>query len=122
MLSHKQKRAALKKNIEHARGMARHPRAEGVDGITLTYDADEEPFHAMTLPEEGDAFEYRKLVNAEFAKVMVAHGLPLKVPVLDAKEYFEWLGVRQNTDQAPQEYPGGPHVTRDKAMTLLGIK
>jgi hypothetical protein len=122
MLSHKQKRAALKKNIEHARGMARRLRAEDVDGITLTHYADEEPFHAMKLPEEGDAFEYRKLVNAEFAKVMVAHGLQLKVPGLDAKEYFEWLGVRQNTYQAQQEYPGGPHVTGDKAMPLLGIK
>ena len=49
-------------------------------------------------------------------------GCRLKVPVLDAKEYFEWLGVRQNTDQAQQEYPGGPHVTGDKAITLLGIK
>ena len=29
----------------------------------------------MKLPEEGDDFEYRNLVNAEFAKVMVAHGL-----------------------------------------------
>ena len=74
MLSHKQKRAVLKKNIEHARGMARRFRAEDAGGITLTHYADEEPFHAMTLSEEGDAFEYRKLVNAEFAKVMVAHG------------------------------------------------
>jgi hypothetical protein len=119
MLSHKQKRAALKKNIEHARGMARHLRAEG---ITLTHYADDESFRAMKLPEEGDDFEYRKLVNAKFAKVMAAHGLQLKVQVLDAKEYFEWLGVRQNTYQAQQEYPGGPHVTGDKAMTLLGIK
>ena len=92
MLSDKQKRAALKKNIEHARGMARRLRAEGVDEITLTHYADEESFRAMKLPEEGDDFEYGKLVNAEFAKVMVAHGLQLKVQVLDAKEYFEWLG------------------------------
>ena len=77
MLSHKQKRAALKKNIEHARGMARRLRAEG---ITLTHYADEESFRAMKRPEEGDDFEYRKLANAEFAKVMVAHGLPLKGP------------------------------------------
>jgi hypothetical protein len=102
--------------------VARRFRAEDVDGITLTHYADDEPFHAMKLSEEGDAFEYRKLVNAEFAKVMVAHGLQLKVPGLDAKEYFEWLGVRQNTYQAQQEYPGGPHVTGDKAMPLLGIK
>ena len=45
MLSHKQKRAALKKNIEYARGMARRFR-EDVDGITLTHYADNEPFHA----------------------------------------------------------------------------
>ena len=79
MLSHKQKRAALKKNIEHARGITRHLRAEAVDGITLTHYADDESFRAMKLPEEGDDFEYRKLVNAEFAKVMVAHRLQLKV-------------------------------------------
>ena len=65
--------------------MARRLRAEDVDGITLTHYADEDPFHAMTLPEEGDAFEYRKLVNAEFAKVMVAHGLPLKGPGAQCK-------------------------------------
>ena len=59
MLSHKQKRAALKKNIEHARGMARRLRAEGVDGITLTHYADEESFRAMKLPEEGDDFNVR---------------------------------------------------------------
>jgi hypothetical protein len=45
-------------------------------------------------PEEGDDFEYRQLVTAEFAKVMLAHGLHLKVQLLDAKEYFEWLGAR----------------------------
>jgi hypothetical protein len=122
MLSDKQKRVALKKNIEHARGMARRLRAEGVDEMTLTHYADEESFRAMKLPEEGDDFEYRKLVNAEFAKVMVAHGFQLRVQVLDAKEYFEWLGVRQNTYQAQQEYPGGRHVSGDEAMALLGIK
>jgi hypothetical protein len=112
MLSDKQKRAALRKNIAYARGMARRLRAEGVDGITLTHYADEEPFHAMKLSEEGDAFEYRKLVNAELAKVMVAHGFQLEVQVLDAKEYFEWLGVRQNTYQAQQEYPRRPTRNR----------
>jgi hypothetical protein len=122
MLSDKQKRAALRKNIAYARGMARRLRAEGVDGITLTHYADEESFRAMKPLKEGDDFEYRKLVNAEFAKVMVAHGFQLEVQVLDAKEYFEWLGVRQNTYQAQQEYPGGQHVTGDEAMTLLGIK
>src|SRR3954453_20772945 len=122
MLSEQQRQTALKKDIEYARAMARRLRAEGVEGITLTHYADEESFHAMKLPEEGDDFEYRKLVNAEFAKVMVAHGFQLKVQVLDAKEYFEWLGVRQNTYQALQEYSGGQHVSGDEAMTLLGIK
>ena len=104
-LSHKQKRAALRKNIAYARGMARRLRAEGVDGITLTHYADEESFRAMKLPEEGDDFEYRKLVNAEFAKVMVAHGLQLKVQVLDVREYLEWLGVRQNTYKLNRSTP-----------------
>src|SRR3954454_4406568 len=122
MLSDKQKRAAFKKNIAYARGMARRLRAEGVDGIKLIHYADEESFHAMKPPEEGDDFEYRKLVNAEFAKVMVAHGLQLKVQVLDAKEYFEWLGVRQNTYQAQQEDPGRRHVAGDQAMPVLEIK
>ena len=96
--------------------------AEGVDEITLTHYADEKAFRAMKLPEQGDDFEYGKLVNAEVAKVMVAHGFQLKVQVLDAKEYFEWLGGRQNTYQAQQEYPGGQHVSGDQALTLLGIK
>ena len=122
MLSDKKRRTALKKNIAHARDMARRLLADGVEEVTLTYYADEGSFRAMRLPEEGDDFEYRKLVNVEFATVMVAHGLQLKVQVLDAKEYFEWLGVRQNTYQAQQEYPGGQHVSGDQAMTLLGIK
>ena len=49
--------------------MARRLRAEAVDGITLTHYADDESFRAMKLLEEGDDFEYRKLVTAEFAKV-----------------------------------------------------
>ena len=122
MLSAKQRRIALKKNIEHAHDMARRLRADGADEITLTYYADEESFRAMKLPEEGDDFEYRQLVTAEFAKVMLAHGLHLKVQLLDAKEYFEWLGARENTYQAQHEYPGGRHVSGDEAMALLGIK
>ena len=122
MLSTEKNRTALRKNIALARTIARQLLADGVEEITLTHYADEGSFRAMKLPEEGDDFEYRKLVNAEFAKVMVAHGLQLKVQVLDAKEYFEWLGVRQNTYQAQQEYPGGQHVSGDQAMTLLGIK
>ena len=122
MLSDKQKQAALKKNIKHARDMARQLRADGVEGITLTHYADEASFHAMKLPEEGDDFEYRQLVNTETAKVMLAHGLQLEVQVLDAKEYFEWLGTRQNTYQAQHEYPGGRHVSGNEAMALLGIR
>ena len=122
MLSDKQRRTALKKNIEYARDVARRLRADGVEGITLTYYADEESFHAMRLPEEGDDFEYRQLVNAETAKIMIAHGLQLEVQVLAEKEYFEWLVVRQNTYQAQQEYSGGRHVSGDEAMALLGIK
>ena len=121
MLSEQQRRTALKKNIEYARAMARRLRSEGVEGITLTHYADEESFHAMWLPE-GDDFEYRQLVNAETAKIMIAHGLQLEVQVLAAKEYFEWLGVRQNTYQAQQDYPGGRHVSGDEAKALLGIK
>src|SRR3954462_3068232 len=122
MLSEQQRRTALKKNIEYARAMARPLPAEGVEGITLTHFADEESFHAMRVPEEGDDFEYRQLVNAETAKIMIAHGLQLEVQVSDAKEYFEWLGARQNTYQAQQEYPGGRHVSGVEAKFLLGIK
>src|SRR3954454_10392549 len=122
MLSDKQKRAALKKNIKHARDMARQLRADGVEGITLTHYADEASFRAMKLPEEGDDFEYRQLVNTETAKVMLAHGLQLEVQVLDAREYFEWLGTRQNTYQAQHEYPGGRHASGNEAIALLGIR
>ena len=86
MLSEKQRRTALKKNIEYARDMARRLRADGVEEITLTHYADEESFHMMRLPEEGDDFEYRQMVNAEITKIMIAHGLQLKVQVLQAKE------------------------------------
>ena len=48
MLSDKQKRAALKKNIALARDMARRLLAEGVEEITLTHYADEGSFRAMT--------------------------------------------------------------------------
>jgi hypothetical protein len=122
MLSEKQRRTALKKNIEYARDMARRLRAEGVERITLTYYADEESFHAMRLPEGGDDFDYQQMVTTEIAKIMIAHGLQLEVQVLDAKEYFEWLMVRQNTYKAQQDYPGGRHVSGDEAKALLGIK
>jgi hypothetical protein len=122
MLSDKQKQKALKINIEHAHNMARDLCAEDADSVTLTYYADEKSFRAMKLPEEGDDFDFRQLVTAETAKVMLEHGLRLEVQILDAKEYFEWLGARQNTYQAQHEYPGGRHVSGGEAMALLGIK
>ncbi|MDO9708999.1 hypothetical protein [Paracraurococcus lichenis] len=121
MLSDKKKRTALKKNIGLARDMARRLLAEGVDEITLTYYADEGSFRAMKLPEEGDDFEHRQRTNAETAKVMLAYGLDLKVQVLNAEEYFAWLGARPHTYQTLQEYPGGRHVSGDEAKALLGV-
>jgi hypothetical protein len=121
MLSDKQRRTALKRTNQHARDMARRLRADGVEEITLTHYADEGSFRAMKLPEEGDDFEHRQRVNAEIARVMLAHGLQLKVQVLDAGEYFAWLGARPNTYQALQEYPGGRHVSGEDAKALLGI-
>jgi hypothetical protein len=121
MLSDKQRRTALKKNIAHARDMARRLLADGVEAVTLTYYADEGSFRAMRLPEEDDDFEYRQRTNVETAKVMLAHGLDLKVQVLNAEEYFTWLGARPHTYQTLQEYPGGKHVSGDEAKALLGI-
>jgi hypothetical protein len=122
MLSDKQRQKALKINIEHANNMARDLCAEGADSVTLTYYVDEKSFRAMKLPEEANDFDFRQLVTAETAKVMLAHGLRLEVQILDAKEYFEWLGARQNTYHAQHEYPGGRHVSGGEAMALLGIK
>ena len=121
MLSDKKRRTALKKNIAHARDMARRLLAEGVEEVTLTYYADEGSFRAMRLPEEGDDFEFRQRTNTEIAKVMLAHGLALKVQVLNAEEYFSWLGTRPHTYQTLQEYPGGQHVSGAGAKALLGI-
>ena len=122
MLSNKQRQKALKINIEHAHNMARDLCAQGADSVILTYYADEKSFRAMKLPEEGDDFEFRQLVTAETAKVMLEYGLHLILQILDAKEYFEWLGARENTYQAQHEYPGGRHVSGDEAMALLSIK
>ena len=121
MLSDKQRQTALKKNRAHARNMARRLIADGVEEITLTYYADEGSFHAMRLPEEGTDFEHRQRTNAEVAKVMLAHGLDVKVQVLNAEEYFVWLGERPHTYQTLQEYPGGRYVSGDEAKALLGI-
>jgi len=121
MLSDKQRRTALKKNIAYARDMARRLLADGVEEVTLTYYADEGSYRAMKLPVEGDDFGHRQRANAEIGKVMLAHGLELKVQVLRAEEYFAWLGTRSHTYQALQEYPGGKHVSGDEAKALLGI-
>jgi hypothetical protein len=121
MLSDKQRRIALKKNIAHARDIARRLLADGVEEVTLTYYADEGSFRAMRLPEEGDDFEHRQRTNTEIAKVMLVHGLDLKVQVLNAEEYFTWLGARPHTYQTLQEYPGGRHVSGGEAKALLGI-
>jgi hypothetical protein len=121
MLSDKQRRTALKKNIAHARDMARRLLADGVKEITLTYYADEGSFRAMRLPEESDDFEFRQRTNTEIAKVMLARGLDLKVQVLNAEEYFTWLGARPHSYQTLQEYPGGTHVSGDEAKALLDI-
>src|SRR3982751_6832124 len=107
MLSDKQRRTALKKSIALARGMARRLLAHGIEEVTLTHYADEGSFRAMRLPEEGEDFEHRQRTNAEMAKVMLAHGLDVKVQVLDAEEYFAWLGARPHTYQTLQDYPGG---------------
>jgi hypothetical protein len=122
MLSGKQRQKALKKNIEHAHNMARDLRAEDADDVTLTYYDNEDSFRAMKLPEEGDNFVFRQLATAETAKVMLEHGLRLTVQILNAKEYFEWLGARENTYQAQHDYPGGRHVSGDEAKALLGIE
>jgi hypothetical protein len=122
MLSDKQRQKALMINIEHAHNMARGLCTQDADSVTLTYYADEKSFRAMKLPEEGDDFEFRQLVTAETAKIMLEYGLRLEVQVLNAREYFDWLGTRENTYQAQHEYPGGRHVSGDEALILLGIK
>ena len=65
MLSDKQRRSALKKNIALARDMARRLLADGIEEVTLTHYADEGSFRAMRLPEEGEDFEHRQRTNAE---------------------------------------------------------
>ena len=48
-------------------------------------------------------------------------GLDLKVQVLNAEEYFAWLGTRLHTYRTLQEYSGGRHASGDEAKALLGI-
>jgi hypothetical protein len=76
MLSDKQRRTALKKNIAHARDMGRRLLADGVEEITLTYYADEGSFRAMKLPEEGDDFEHSVLVERIHGRSPAGHDDP----------------------------------------------
>ena len=122
MLSEKQKRIALKKNIEYIRDNARRLRDDGVEEVTLTWYADEDSFHKMRTSQEGDDFDYRQLVTKEAAKVILSYGLSIKVQILDAKNYFDWLGDRENTLQAQEEYSSGAQLSGAEAKILLGIK
>jgi hypothetical protein len=122
MLSDEQKRVALKKNMETMSKDAKKLRADGVEEVTLTYYADEESFRKMRLDVETDDYGFRQMMTAETAKVMIKHGLDIKVQVLDADGYFSWLGNRENTYEAQHEYPGGQHLSGADALALLGIK
>jgi hypothetical protein len=67
------------------------------------------------------ALKKNSALARNMAKVMLAHGLDLKVQVLNTEEYFAWLGERPHTYQILQEYPGGRYVSGDEAKALLGI-
>jgi len=68
MLSDEQKRVALKKNMEAMSKEAKKLRADGVEGITLTYYADEESFQKMRLDVETEDFAFRQMMAVETAK------------------------------------------------------
>ena len=101
---------------------AKKHRANGVEGITLTYYADEESFQKMRLEVETEDFAFRQMMTIETAKLMIKHGLDIEVQVLDADKYFSWLGNRENTYEAQHEYPGGQHLSGADALALLRIK
>ena len=122
MLSDEQKRVALKKNMEAMSKEAKKLRADGVEGITLTYYVDEESFQKMRLDVETEDFTFRQIMTVETAKLMIKHGLDIEVQVLDADNYFSWLGNCENTYEAQHEYPGGQHLSGADALALLGIK
>ena len=122
MLSDEQKRVALKKNMEAMSKEAKKLRADGVEGITLTYYADEESFQKMRLEVETEDFAFWQMMTVETAKLMIKHGLDIEVQVLDADNYFSWLGKRENTYEAQHEYPGGQHLSGADALALLGIR
>jgi hypothetical protein len=122
MLSDEQKRIALNKNMKVMSKDAKKLLADGVEEITLTYYADEISFRKMRLDVETDDFDFRQMMTVETAKVMLKHGLDVKVQVLDADNYFSWLRDRENTYQAQHDYPGGQHLSGADALALLGIK
>ena len=122
MLSEEQKRIALKKNIEYIRENTRRFRDDGGEEVTLTWYADEDSFHRMRTSQEGDDYEYRQLIVKEAAKIILSFGLSLNVQILDADNYFKWLGDRENTLKSQEEYSGGTLLSGDEAKTLLGIK
>ena len=74
--------------------------AGGVEGITLTYYADEESFQKMRLEVETEDFAFRQMMTIEIAKLMIKHGLDIEVQILDADNYFSWLENRENTYEA----------------------
>ena len=122
MLSDEQKRIALDNNMKIMSKDAKKLLADGVEEITLTYYADEISFRKMRLDVETDDFDFRQMMTVETAKVMLKHGLDVKVQVLDADNYFSWLRDRENTYQAQHDYPGGQHLSGADALALLGIK
>jgi hypothetical protein len=90
MLSDEQKRVALNNNMKIMSRDAKKLRADGVEEITLTYYADENSFRKMRLDVETDDFDFRQMMTVKTAKVMLKHGLDVKVQVqvLDADNYF----------------------------------
>jgi hypothetical protein len=122
MLSDEQNLVALNNNMKIMSKDAKKLLADGVEEITLTYYADEISFRKMSLDVETDDFDFRQMMTVETAKVMLKHGLDVKVQVLDADNYFSWLRDRENTYQAQHDYPGGQHLSGADALALLGIK
>jgi hypothetical protein len=118
MLSDKQRRLALKKNMETMSKEAKKLRADGVEETTLTYYADEKSFRKMRLDVETENFAFRQMMTVEIAKIMIKYGLNIELQVLDADNYFFWLGNGENTYEAQNEYPGGQHLSGTDALSL----
>ena len=122
MLSDQQKRVDFKKNMETMGNQTKKLRNDGVEEIALTYYADEKSYRKMRLDVKMENFVFRQMMTVETAKLMIKHGLDIEVQVLDADNYFSWLGNRENTYEAQHEYPGGQHLSGADALALLGIK